>query len=1671
MSTLSILLILFQGCLPDSIDKWSDAGEGGDSVSLIDPPSSLAYTGSPFTYSKDIPVATLVPTVTTPVGYPVTLYSISPSLDDTGLTFNVVDGSISGSPSDYLTLTTYTITATNSGGSDTTTIQIQVPVVIPTSLAYDSTLYYYPLDTDIGTGPVATLLPVNSSTCIYSISPEIEDDNGLEFNTTTGGFSGSPAQLTVNQLSGTMSVTNAGTAVIGTSSYFSSELVVGAKVIFYDSSGNPQQCADGICEIATITDSTNLILSSNYSGATESGIAVKSLGKVYTVRATTDTSTSLGSYQEDTLFIGVDSDSLAAFTYPQSSYSLPREYTISDIEPTTTLGDEVTYSIEVTASPNIDAEKRFAYETGLSFDTTTGIISGTTAPAVYLSATVASAAAITARCDTTPVGTVYTCDDPIEVSSDTSPITYAYIYSIDTSTNTISIAVKSPTKITALANLDTLSDSESLGFSQSLAAVTPINTPNGDRHGYLASQSYTVYASDNIGNKVSRDITISVIKAGPSTLTYSSILSFTNGDASNPIGPTSLSGDAFNLVYGISPSLNSITGLTFDTTSGEISGTPTSISPAVNYTITVTGATDSDGITPFTSSSSTSTTVSIGVYEQLSTDLQYSQSRTIMVDIANLSAAAPTTAQTVTLINAAAFTGTIDNVSSDDTQVTFTKDSTYASSIVDIGDTITFSGGTTATIVAITNVYSVGETISLSPQALGTGTPESYEISTILGITWDATAGTIIGTMTSDFTAQTYTIYGKNPVSQTNSIAFSIAGTSEEPEYLNYSNVIALNVGDTTSFVVGGSIAGKDASDNKAYGIVRKVSADENLLLIKVTSGTFTDEMSIDNTEEFFSEETTTSDFYILKVDATDCGGADATNCGFAEKGYISGTNGGIGYIRHIDGFNLYVQVLNAVFIAGESVDNAFGYSAQASILETQVNGGVAKDEPAKANSTVLLVADASDFDIGGYVSTAAGAAIGIINYVDNDSDEIYTRIVKGTFADGNTVYNSNDGTGTSTTVTSVESANLIITLSAGVSASLTEGGDFTTSNNEVGLVHEIDSTTSVDISVTQNLFDTGGNVDNANPYSATIGATVSAVAHNHAFYLYARESANIAPTINKGNVNATYSISPSLLPDGLTFSTSTGSITGTPTGSFPEQSYTVTATSIIDVSVTATFTFSIKVYDYIELTNHTEDAASFVLHKEGQSNNTQPCRILADHLDVDSAPTVMCLLEAGELDLHQQGLTLGTSAGAGICDYVRFVPFYYNRYEYIVDTPSSGLNNDTSTFVTYGQSGNCTATCTDSDLTTNFPVAAANCPQVWGAYYMEQDTGTTTDAGTPQCAADYGTYADCSEGSYVTRSYTCTELDPSGSPGDCTCSYTESSTSCTGEELNCKDGPAIGFGDIDNRPDMGKTIATFADGANINNWDFTAPASQLPYQSTNLSLANYTNSNSCSNGTYSYHHYSWQGYAQTVNAQDPFGKTSNSVYGPVNPFYTLYCLDESHNVKGKILLQVREWDKAFDVSDNIDQIVPASDMDNISFSNYYDWDDFYAPDPTAWTPVSLPTLPTLAAGSFVPSGVPACGTTVAGLTGDVDTTVNTTLIDGSTGVATLFTAELSVGDAIEITGATCGGKSYCIVDTIVDNTTLYLELPVDATLGNAAIDVRAQPGITTITRLPQNYQ
>ncbi|UPQ77900.1 putative Ig domain-containing protein [Flavobacterium azooxidireducens] len=539
------------------------------SIEVIDvAPSSLTYS-TPNVYIINEAISNLVPTIS---GGAVLNYSIEPSLQN-GLSFDESIGIISGTPTELSAVTDYTVTATNSGGSTSFVLSIEVIDVAPSSLTY-STPNVYTINEAI-----SNLVPTISGGAVlnYSIEPSLP--NGLSFDESTGIISGTPTELS-SATNYTVTAINSGGS---TSFVLSIEVIDVAPSSLAYSTPNVYTINETITNLVP-TISGGAVLDYSIEPTLPNGLSFdESTGIISGTptelsSATNYTVTAINSGGSTSFVLSIEVIDVA----PSSlAYSTPNVYTINEtitnLVPTISGGAVLDYSIEPTL-PN-----------GLSFDETTGIISGT--PTELSSATDYTVTATNSGGSTSFVLSI----EVIDVAPSSLTYSTPNVYTInETITNLV------PT-ISGGAVLDysiepTLPNGLSFDETTGIISGTPTELSS--------ATDYTVTAT-NSGGSTSFILSIEVIDVAPSSLTYSTPNVYTINEAISNLVPTISGGAVLN--YSIEPSLPN--GLSFDESTGIISGTPTELSSATNYTVT---ATNSGGSTNFM--------LSIEVIEPLSID-------------------------------------------------------------------------------------------------------------------------------------------------------------------------------------------------------------------------------------------------------------------------------------------------------------------------------------------------------------------------------------------------------------------------------------------------------------------------------------------------------------------------------------------------------------------------------------------------------------------------------------------------------------------------------------------------------------------------------------------------------------------------------------------------------------------------------------------------------------------------------------------------------------------------------------------------------------------------------------------------------------------------------------------------------------------------------------------
>jgi len=162
------------------------------------PPAGLSYE-TPVVLRTGSAIQPLLPTIL-PGGGGITSFSIDPALPD-GLQINTVTGNVSGTPTETIGATTFTVTGANSAGEVTASIEITVEDGPPANLVYSNN----PATYTVGTA-IATNVPSNTGGAIAT------------YQVTAGQL---PQGLTLNgngTITGTPTATQAATNVTITGS-------------------------------------------------------------------------------------------------------------------------------------------------------------------------------------------------------------------------------------------------------------------------------------------------------------------------------------------------------------------------------------------------------------------------------------------------------------------------------------------------------------------------------------------------------------------------------------------------------------------------------------------------------------------------------------------------------------------------------------------------------------------------------------------------------------------------------------------------------------------------------------------------------------------------------------------------------------------------------------------------------------------------------------------------------------------------------------------------------------------------------------------------------------------------------------------------------------------------------------------------------------------------------------------------------------------------------------------------------------------------------------------------------------------------------------------------------------------------------------------------------------
>ena len=1331
----------------------SNAGGSGTTTVTIQvndvAPSSITYTPNSFSLTKDTTMSTVTPTSS---GGAVTSWSISPTLPS-GLSFSTSTGAISGTPTATSSSTSYTVTASNTGGSATAIVTIQVNIAAPSSISYSPSSLTLAKGVAMTTvTPTASGGPVSS----WSISPTLP--SGLTFDTSTGAIGGTPTAVS-GSTSYTVTATNAGGSGTATvtiqvndiapfgASYSPSTLTLTKNTAM--TTVTPTTSGGG-----TVTSwSISSTLPSGLSFSTSTGAISGTPTAVTSATTFTVTASNTGGSATTTVTIVVYDEAPSSITYSPSSLTLTKGVAMTNNTPTTSGGTATSWSV----SPSLPS--------GLSFNTSTGAISGT--PTAVSSSTTYTVTA-------TNLGGSGTGTVTIQVN-DVSP--YSIVYSGSPFTLTKGTAMTTATP-SALGGTVT-----SWSISPSLPAGLSFSTTNGAISGtptaISSSTQYTVTAS-NTGGSSTATVTITVNDAAPNSITYSgSPFTLNKGTTMTTATPTSSGGTVTG--WSISPSLPA--GLSFSTSTGAISGTPTVTSSSTSYTVT---ASNTGG--------SATTTISIVVNDAPPTGVAYSGSPFTLTKGVSMTTATPSSsggAVTSWSVSPSLPTG----LSLDSSTGAISGTPTAITSAANYTVTAANSGGSTSTVVSIVVNDVAPSSITYSPSSLSLtkdvtmsavtptssgGTVTSWSITPSLpaGLSFSTSTGAISGTPTSITTSTSFTVTASNTGGSATAIV-TIQVNMAPPSSITYSPsslTLAKGVSMTTvtPTASGGAVSSWsitpslpsgltfDTSTGAISGTPTAVSSSTAYTVTATNaggSGTATVTIAVNDIAPSGvtytpSTLSLTKDSAMTTVTPTSSGGTVTSwsisgtlpsGLSFSTStGAISGTPTAItsATTYTVTASNTGGSATTTVTILVNDAAPVIAYSP--SSLTLTKGSAMTTLTPTSSGGTVTSWSISPSLPTGLTFNTSTGAISGTPTAVSSSNNYTITATNLGGSGTAVVAVQVNDispysivYTGSPFTLekgtamtTATPSAGGGAVTSWSISPSLPAGLLFSSSTGAIsGTPTAVSSTTQYTVTASN----TGGSS------TATVTITVNDIGPSNIVYsgnpfTLTKDSAmtTATPSVSGGTVTS-WSISPTL-PAGLSFSTSTGAISGTPTAITSSTTYTVSATN---TGGSATTTVTIVVND-APPSGVAYSGSPFTLTKGTTMTSATPSVGGGTVVSWSIAPSL------------PTGLTFDTSTGT-ISGTPTVVSAATN---YTVTASNAGGSNSTVVSLAVNDIAPSTITYTpnsftlakDSAMTAVTPTSSGGTVVSWSISPslpagLSLDTSTGTISGTPTTSSTSTTY------------------------------------------------------------------------------------------------------------------------------------------------------------------------------------------------------------------------------------------------------------------------------------------------------------------------------------------
>lgn len=342
------------------------------------------------------------------------------------------------------------------------------------------------------------------------------------------------------------------------------------------------------------------------------------------------------------------------------------------------------------------------------------------------------------------------------------------------------------------------------------------------------------------------------------------------------------------------------------------------------------------------------------------------------------------------------------------------------------------------------------------------------------------------------------------------------------------------------------------------------------------------------------------------------------------------------------------------------------------------------------------------------------------------------------------------------------------------------------------------------------------------------------------------------------------------------------------------------------------------------QLKNITQKDTSYYLHKYGEGNQNTACEIAKTDLGsgdsalIDGVNDIVCWLEAEEMQIFFNGADFQINTPIGLCEYTQIKPYYFWN--------APPLN--TNKIITQ-------VTCDADPATCTAIQNAANAANFSNGFTTDENGDGLWDT-NEICEGDYSPDggANCDEGTITLIEQNVNDMGAT--------STSTSIKKCEGKRTACYAGPGVDFKTNSSGFPIPVNYLSYT-GQSVN-YSITAPGPLGKGFGSNHYISNYTQTYTTGQYTYDYTVGSsttgmqaYSNYSAVSNpsnqirlkATDPMKRADSSATKkyPVQPFYEFSCLNYAHEVKGRIRLQIREWNQKFDqpVTAQVAEASPAA--------------------------------------------------------------------------------------------------------------------------------------------------